>query len=248
MNKQKWILLGVALVLMGGTAGLLAHLQSSQKLGAPGVRTTPIEGSIRLRVEVPERVGGYESEWVEVDEVTLGTLPADTSFGQRRYTAPDGFWTLMNVVLMGRDRSSLHKPQFCLTGQGWNIDANASLEDKVVIERPHRYEMPIVRLVASKQLENQGQSTLARGVYVYWFVADDAVSASVSGLERMWLMASRLIRTGILQRWAYVSCFSVCEPGQEEATYQRLKQFVAAVVPDLHLAPRTSQTASAPTP
>jgi len=248
MNKQKWILLVLALALMAGTAGLLAHMQTSQKLGAPGVKTQPLDGSIRVRVDVPERVPGYESEWLDVDEVTVATLPDDTSFGQRRYTAPDGFWTLMNVVLMGRDRTSLHKPQFCLTGQGWNIDANASAEDHVLIEKPYPYEMPVVKLIANKQVDLQGTPQSARGVYVYWYVADDAVSASVSGIERMWVMASRLIRTGVLQRWAYVSCFSVCEPGQEEATYQRMKQFIAAAVPQLHLTPSAAQTAAAANP
>ena len=64
-----------------------------------------------------------------MDEVTLGALPEDTSFGARLYTAPDQFGLLMNVVLMGTDRTSLHKPQFCLTGQGWAIDQSKSCRD-----------------------------------------------------------------------------------------------------------------------
>ena len=77
---------------------------------------------------------------------------------------------------------------------------------------------------------------IARGVYVYWYVADGAVSASTSGIQRMWWMVKEMFRTGVLQRWTYVSCLSVCAPGQEEATFERMKKFMAAAVPEFQLA------------
>ena len=165
------------------------------------------------------------------------TLPADTSFGGRRYEAPDGFSMMLNVVLMGSDRTSLHKPQFCLEGQGWQIDPSASLATSVRIERPEDYELPVVRLVASREGGAEGQRQVIRCVYTYWFVADDALSASVSGFQRMWMMGSKLLRTGILQRWAYVSCLSVCKPGDEEPTFERMKQMIAAATPEFQLYP-----------
>jgi hypothetical protein len=56
MNKQKWIIVILALGLMGGTAALLTRMQATQKLGQPGVKTRPIPGSVRLQVQLPERV------------------------------------------------------------------------------------------------------------------------------------------------------------------------------------------------
>jgi hypothetical protein len=234
MNKQKWAMFLVALVLIGGTAGLLAQLRSHQKLGAPGVKTEPLD-SIRVRVLLPETVLDYKSEFIEVDELTRTTLPDDTSFGQRRYEAPDGFTLAMNVVLMGRDRTSMHKPQFCLTGAGWNIDQTASAEDEIQIERPHSYKLPVVKLISNREIQHQGQTQPYKGIYVYWFVADGAISASVTGFERMWWMMRHMFQTGELQRWAYVSCFVACPPGQEEAAYARIKEFIAASVPEFQL-------------
>ena len=46
------------------------------------------------------------------------------------------------------------------------------------------------------------------GLYVYWFVADNQLTPYHG--ERMWWMARDLIRTGVLQRWAYVSYFTAC--------------------------------------
>jgi hypothetical protein len=230
------MILVVTAVLMAGTAGLLLRLQSGQKLGKPGVKTAQID-SKHLKVVLPENVAGYKAEFLETDQTTISTLPADTSFGQARYSADDGFIVLMNVVLMGRDRTSLHKPQFCLAGMGWSIDNAYTLEESVRIEKPEPYDLPVVRLISNRVIEHNGSQVNARGIYVYWFVADDAVSASVSGFERMWWMGLHLFKTGELQRWAYVSCFSVCAPGQEEATYQRMKQLIAESVPQFQKKP-----------
>ena len=136
MNKQKWIILVVALGLIGGAAGLLTRLQSSQKLGQPGVKTSPIPDSRRLQVELPERVLDYTSEAVEVDTRTLDWLPQDTSFGQRHLPGAGRIRGRVSVVLMGSDRTSLHKTEFCLEGQGWRIDRGASEETTVHMERP----------------------------------------------------------------------------------------------------------------
>jgi hypothetical protein len=245
MNKRQIIFLVVALGLVGGTAGVLAQLRTNQKLGAPGVKTRPLPDSIRLQVELPEKVLDYQSEVKEPDKTELETLPADTSFGRRLYRAEDGFGILVGAVLMGADRTSLHKPQYCLTGQGWQIDPAASAETSIPMEKPVRYDLPVVKLVASRTDASSGK--VQRGIYVYWFVADKALSASVSGFERMRRMAAHLLRTGELQRWAYVSCFAACWPGQEEAAYQRIRQFIAAAAPEFQLTPSAEALGSAQT-
>jgi len=237
MNKQKWVLLILVLGLIGVTGVVLGWMKQNQRLGKPGVKNTPFAGDpVRVRVELPEHVLDYQSEVLEPDAIVTNTLPRDTSYGSRRYMAPDKFQILANVVLMGADRTSLHKPQFCLEGQGWRIDQTASSESKVPIEKPYPYELPVVKLLCTHDVNENGQRGTLRGVYVYWYVTDGMTSASTSGIQRMWWMAKEMFRTGILQRWAYVSCFAVCPPGQEEATFDRMKKFIAASVPEFQLA------------
>lgn len=242
MKPQKASLFIIALILIGGTAVLLTGFQARQKLGAPGVKAHPIGDGKLLEVDLPQQVLDYQSERQEMDTVTKGSLPADTSFGRRLYRAPDGFATSLTVVLMGSDRTSLHKPQFCLTGAGFNIDPLASTETTVRVRQPCTYDLPVVKLVATRQAASDGQLQ-NRALYVYWFVADDQLSASVSGFERMWSMATNLLRTGVMQRWAYVSCLAYCAPGQEEATFERLKEFIDAAAPQFQLTPRPSPAA-----
>ena len=66
----------------------------------------------------------------------------------------------------------------------------------------------------SFQLPTAG-SKMVGGVYVFWFVADGEETPSHYQFMR-WL-ALDLLRKAVWQRWAYVSYFSICEPGQEDA-------------------------------
>lgn len=236
MSRQKLICFLVTVLLIGSVAGLILQARFHQKLGLPGIKTHSIPGSIRLQADLPERTLDYTSEDLPVEEIVLEHVPPDTSFGQRNYLAPDGFQIAVRLVLMGTDRTSLHKPQFCLPGQGWRI--NDAMETSIRMDRPVNYDLPVVQLIATRDEPVQAEQTRLNGVYVYWFVCEDGVSATVSGFERMWWMAKRLLSTGVLQRWAYVSCWSTCLPGQEQATFERMKKFIATTVPQFQLVPK----------
>lgn len=239
MNRNKWILGVIAVLMIGSTAGVLAKFKSIQRLGQPGVKTRPIPGSANLEVVLPERVAGYTGQLMPVDAIVTNVLPRDTSYGHCRYTSltDTNVAAQVNVVLMGEDRASLHKPQFCLTGAGWAI--NKTEVDKIHMEQPVVYDLPVIKLTVSGQFNNgEGRPVQASGVYVYWYVADDALSAAPSGSDRMWSTARQLVTTGVLQRWAYVSYFSYGPPGSENELYARLKPLIAASVPEFQLTPK----------
>jgi hypothetical protein len=181
-----------------------------------------------------------------IDKLVLDFLPPDTSYGSRGYIAPDKFQVLANVVLMGADRTSLHKPQFCLEGQGWRLDSVPSSQPTITVMSPYQYELPVIKLTASRELTEGGQKRLYRAVYVYWYVADGEMSASSTGFDRMWLMARDLVKTGVLQRWAYISYFAVCNPGEESAAFERIKKLIAASVPEFQLVPKQKSMTGGP--
>jgi hypothetical protein len=233
MNKSKWILTAAILSMIVATAGMLTYLRNFQKLGQPGVKTTTIPGSSCLRVELPEYVLNYQSKALPESKLVLDALPKDTSFGQRVYQAPDGFAVLANVVLMGADRTSLHKPQICLRGQGLNIETTQ--RHSIHLAGPAEYDFPVMKLTATPS----NPSDPRRAVYVYWFVADNAFTCEHN--QRMWWMITNLLTTGVLQRWAYVSYLAYCAPGQEDATFARMKTLIAASAPQFQIPPRMVQ-------
>jgi hypothetical protein len=60
----------------------------------------------------------------------------------------------------------------------------------------------------------------------------------------MWWMAKDMMLTGVLQRWAYVTYFAVCAPGEEDATFERMKKMIAASVPEFQLTPGVGSVAT----
>jgi len=62
---------------------------------------------------------GFTSEKREPSEAELTTLPADTQFDKRIYTAPNGQWYSVSLVIGGRSKSSIHRPELCLPSQGF---------------------------------------------------------------------------------------------------------------------------------
>jgi len=222
-------------VLIAGSTLLLGWMQRHQTLGRPGVTTSPLadqpEGSLKVKVELPEFVSVYSSEEREMDQVVVDTLPADTSYGQRIYKAPDGLQIQVTAVLMGMDRTSIHKPQFCLVGAGWTILKEEFT--RVPIPDPAPYELPVSRITATRVIEHEGKPVELRGVYVYWFVDENEVTARHE--ERMWSMARSMVTKGVLQRWAYISCFVQCLPGQEDWAFERIQRFMAVGVPKFQI-------------
>ena len=235
MNRKQVILLVAALCLIGGSAAGLGWLGTHQHLGKPGVLTSPIPGSPRLSIHLPESVPNYQSEMVTLDTNLYLYLPQDTSFAQRRYTAPDDFQVLLNVVLMGTDRSSIHKPEFCLAGQGCVIDQARSSQGAVQMQVPQPYQLPVMKLYTSRKVSVEGRVMQRNGIYAYWFVADNQLTASHGG--RMWSMAGQLLKTGMLERWAYIACFAECWPGEEDKTWRRMESFIQSATPQFQLVP-----------
>jgi len=106
--------------------------------------------------------------------------------------------------------------------------------------QPHPYDLPVMKMTVDREVTlRSGAKTRQSALYVFWFVADQQLSADHN--ERMWWMARDLISKGILQRWAYVSCFSTCLPGQEDEAYARMREWIVAAVPEFQLA--TNQAA-----
>jgi len=225
MNKQKWILLLATLALMATAGGMLFHSKANQKLGTPGIKAVPIPGSVVMQIDLPERVLDCLSTNVPQQAVVTNMLPPDTSYASRCYYDSNGFWITANIVMMGKDRSSIHKPEYCLPGQGFKIESQTNLN--LSIAGPQPYQLTVARWIVSKP------GTDMRGIYVFWFVAENELTTDYR--QRMWLLARDLLLRGVLQRWAYVSYFAVCQAGQEEAAFARVSELIARSVPEFQL-------------
>jgi len=235
MKNQKRLIFFVVLGLIAGTAGALTWLKAHQKLGRPGIQATPLPNSVAMNIGLPAHVPGFTSEGEPQEKIVLDYLPKDTSYARRLYKGADGFYVDANIILAGADRTSIHKPDYCLAGQGLQVDEKAVVN--IHIAGPQPYELPVAKwTVSGMRQKPDGEKVPVRGLYVFWFVADN--EQTPSHLQHIWWIVRDMLRTGVLQRWAYVSYLSECPPGQEDAAFERIKQLIAASVPEFQLPPQ----------
>jgi len=235
MKNKNWLIFIVALVLMAGTAGLLLRLKSVQKLGQPGIISAPIPGEkVMVKIDLPEHVLDFTSTNLPESAVELGFFPKDTSFVRRLYQDSDGHQMSTTIVLMGADRTSIHKPDYCLPGQGWHIDSKNVVNVPVGGAKP--YQLPVAKwLISANSQMPDGRTVKRSGIYTFWFVTDGEQTPDFYGYLRR--LTRNLVFTGVLERWAYVSCYSTCEPGQEDAAFARMEKLISASVPEFQLPP-----------
>jgi Protein of unknown function (DUF3485) len=232
MKNVKWTFLVVALVLMASTAAALAWLRTNQKLGEPGIKATPIPGQIQMHIDLPERVLDFTSTNIPEPDIAIGYFPKDTSYAERRYLNPDGFWIQSIAILMGADRTSIHRPEYCLPGQGWSIDKKDIVTIPINDNSPYQLQVARWNLSTSYQ-QPDGKKATAFAVYVYWYVAHNEETPNHDKmLEELTL---NLFRTGNLQRWAYISYFAPSGPGQQDASFEEIKKLITAQVPQFQL-------------
>ncbi|MBR1921071.1 MAG: exosortase-associated EpsI family protein, partial [Kiritimatiellae bacterium] len=67
-------------------------------------------------------IPGFASEAVEPSEAELTVLPGDTRIEKRRYVAESGDWMVVSLVVGGRSKSSIHRPELCLPAQGLQME------------------------------------------------------------------------------------------------------------------------------
>ncbi len=126
-------------------------------------------------------------------------LPKDTEFVKSAFTNDTGGRVFASIVLSGRERNSIHRPQRCLVGQGNTI------MDEHVIEVPMEGRKPLkVAVIEAERVYNtaEGPQTYF-SYYAYWFVGQDRETPSHYA-RMLWLGWDRVVRS-VAHRWAYIA-------------------------------------------
>jgi len=224
VNRQTPLMLCCLIGLLLSGASFLRYWKTHQTMGEPGVVLVEDGDSEKPPVRLPDWVLNFTGEDLEVSKIELEALPPDTTITRKRYKLENGFFIDLTVVLMGLDRTSIHKPQYCLTGAGFQIQETVPMS--ISIRHPVAQELPVMRLKTSIGVRDEGQFS---GLLYYWFVDDEHVTRSHA--DRMWLMARDLFTKGKMQRWAYVTVSAIVYPEDEQKAYQQMEAFIRAAVP-----------------
>lgn len=147
-------------------------------------------------------------------------LPKDTQFVKTLYTNSDGHELFVSIVLSGRERSSIHRPQRCLVGQGQTI--GTSRTEGVALDEQRDLEVTV--LETTRNYRTQAGPMTYHSFYAYWFVGQGRETPS--HLWRMfWLAWDRVVH-GVAHKWAYVAVSGARDEGSD-AYLEEAGEFLA---------------------
>jgi len=187
-------------------------------------------------MDLPVIVGDYFGKKGEITKVELDLLPKDTEFARRFYEDSHGNQVECSIVLSGAEQSSIHRPEGCLTGQGWTIIG----QDNIPIPLLSGHKLLARKLSLERRVTDpNGGALTVRAFFVYWFVGENVTTPSE--IERVLLSNWDRVVHNRAHRWAYVSVFSLVtdnlrpeglDAGQTQAL---LVDFTTKIVPTFQI-------------
>ena len=189
--------------------------------------TNVLQGQYYIRdLELPDTCPDCTESLYTMSWAEYGVLPKDTEFVKSAFTNDTGGRVFASIVLSGRERSSIHRPQRCLVGQGNTI------MNEHVIEVPMAGRKPLkVAVIEAERVYNtaEGPQTY-NSYYAYWFVGQDRETPSHYA-RMLWLGWDRVVRS-VAHRWAYIAV-----SGRREAVGREYEaeivDFVQTVYPSI---------------
>ena len=232
---KAWLLAAGFLTLASGAAAFLHGVAARPAGGAAGVALSA--GGINP-VELPAFLG---TEWIgrsaEVSAVEREILPADTGYSRKTYVAvaDPRRQVFFSVVLSGRDRTSIHRPELCLVGQGWTIveSERRSLAVAGATETAAAGSIPVTLLRVRRELPTpRGRESVPQLVAYFFAGPDGPVGGHADMVRRDAWNRVRHVRA---DRWAYVLLQTDARDGDAPAL-ARMEEVLRGVWSGLALA------------
>ena len=111
-------------------------------------------------LEIPDICSTCGEKLYSMSRAEYEQLPKDTEFVKSSYTNEAGEHVFASVVLSGRARNSIHRPQRCLKGQGNLLDGEYTLEIPLEGRGPLR-----VRVIKNHRVYQTEDGTINRYGY-----------------------------------------------------------------------------------
>ncbi len=181
-------------------------------------------------VALPNSIGvDWAGQNTEVTPIERETLPADTGYSRKIYVSllDRRQQVFLSIVLSGRDRTSIHRPEICLVGQGWTITGQTAH----AFTRPDARKVLVPATVLRIEREittRDGKKVKIPGLFAYWFVGADKIVPTNTG--RIFYSSVDRLRHLEAHRWAYVLAQTTAIDG-EEAALARIQSVLDGTLP-----------------
>jgi len=192
---------------------------------------TVSEAGVEMRL--PDEVLGFTGKSEPISEGEKVLLPPDTEIVKKLYTNAQGEQVNMQIVLSGVEHRSIHRPEICLSGQGWTVSSGQVI--KVPLASGHEIDVMVLDITHQRRAEN-GAVVNVPALYAYFFVSKDAQTPR--HWDRIAITNLDLLLHNKSHRWAYVITMApvlkgLLPGGKDRAeTLEEIKRFLRATAPE----------------
>jgi hypothetical protein len=171
-------------------------------------------------LEVPDICPECGAPLYTMSKAEHDQLPKDTEFVKSVYTNEDARALHVSIVLSGRERSSIHRPQRCLPGQGHRNLTEHNLE----VPMPGGRDLTVRVIESDIRYGTREDPKTRYSYYAYWFVGQTRETQS-HWARMFWLAWDRVVNS-VAHRWAYIAVAGTREPDSQE--YEKeVRDFIA---------------------
>ena len=154
-------------------------------------------------------------------------LPADTEILKKHYNNPNGRTIFVSIVMSGKERASIHRPQICLVGQGNEIIHSGVLD--VPMDSRKSLEVMLLDMIRRGKTP-AGQPYEVPTYYGYWFVGKGRETPY--HVQRLIWMGTDRIFHNVSHRWAYIAVAGMRDP--DGKVYQEeIRSFLEDLYPEM---------------
>lgn len=180
-------------------------------------------------LEHPDVCPNCEGELRSGARAEIKVLPKDTQIHKKQYLNPDSGISLnAGIVLSGNDRTSIHRPELCLSGQGSVITNQYFVEVPIQGRKP--LDVKVLELERTAQMAS-GKTVNFSTFYAYWFVGRDRETAVHT--SRMFYMAADRIFRNVAHRWSYISVSGVIDQFEDLNYEDSVVEFISQMYPHI---------------
>lgn len=226
--KRAGVLAGMVVVAAVAVAAGTKQIDAIQVSPRTGVKLA-VDGL--NPAALPSLLGiDWSGQDVAVTAIERELLPPDTGFARKNYVSlrNRNDQVFLSLVLSGRDRTSIHRPELCLVGQGWTIRSQMAH----AFAWPGRPDSPVpatILRIEHEATNERGEQVKVPALFAYWFVGADRVVAS--HWERVAYATLDRVRHLQSHRWAYVVVQTYALDG-EAAALARMQEVLNGTLPE----------------
>jgi hypothetical protein len=152
-------------------------------------------------------------------------LPPDTILVKKEYKNEAGRRIFASVVMSGKERASIHRPELCLVGQGSEFIGRSVLPVNIDGRKPLGV---MVLDMLHRRPQSSGPESEAHTYYAYWFAGNQRETPH--HWQRMLWMATDRVFHNLAHRWAYIAVSGSREAGSD-AYREEIAGFIHGLYP-----------------